>query len=154
VAAVAALLEAAGLPANGSPTTTIQLVPAMGLIKGSLPLADGFTPVAADPPIAPASDDSRPGVRYVVPCVDFVLVVSDLTTTYRAATADCQRMVWQPAPHPTDRDVVAAGPPIAGGRWVIGAGAEPVPAPSLWPGTDAAAEAGYRTLQTGRGAIR
>ncbi len=150
VAAVAALLEAAGLPATGSPTTTIQLVPAMGLIKGSLPPPAGapFPGSAAETPTA----DSRPGVRFVVPCVDFVLVVTD-RTTQRAATADCQRMVWRPDPRArTGRPFLGAVP--AGGRWVIGPGAEPVPAPSLWPGTDAAREAGYRTLETGGAVLR
>jgi hypothetical protein len=69
-------------------------------------------------------------VDAVIPCVDFVLT----TTVTRAqpsriAVADCQRMVW--------RD----------GRWLIGAGPEPEPSPSLWPGTQASYDAGYLWLE-------
>jgi hypothetical protein len=49
--------------------------------------------------------------------------------TSRTAIADCQRMTW------------------TGERWVIGAGTEPAPAPSIWPGTEAAIAAGYRDLR-------
>ncbi len=72
----------------------------------------------------------RVGDGYVVACVLFE-VDATLTTTSRVAAADCQRMVWQ---H---------------GRWVIGPGAEPAPAPSPWPGTDAAIDVGYRELRYG-----
>jgi hypothetical protein len=33
-----------------------------------------------------------------------------------------------------------------GGRWMIGPGAEPAPSGSVWPGTDAAIDAGFRDL--------
>jgi hypothetical protein len=98
----------------------------MGLIKGSV------------------------GDRFVVPCVDLVITVTttgpttpDTTSTdttgtdtrstaaavHRVAAADCQRMIW------------------AGHRWIIGPGAEPAPAPSLWPGTQASLDAGYQWLE-------
>jgi hypothetical protein len=61
-------------------------------------------------------------------CVNFV-VTAIKTKTASVASADCQRMAW------------------ADGRWMIGAGAEPQQAPSVWPGTTAALEAGYRVLR-------
>ena len=61
-------------------------------------------------------------------CVNFV-VTAIKTKTASVASADCQRMAW------------------ADGRWMIGAGAEPEQAPSVWPGTTAALEAGYRVLR-------
>jgi hypothetical protein len=61
-------------------------------------------------------------------CVNFV-VTAIKTKTASVASADCQRMAW------------------ADGRWMIGAGAEPEQAASVWPGTTAALEAGYRVLR-------
>ena len=71
------------------------------------------------------------GERYVVACVDFV-VTATATTTARVAAADCQRMVW------TNDN--------RSGRWMVGPGPEPVLAPSVWPGTEAAHTAGYLKL--------
>jgi hypothetical protein len=68
------------------------------------------------------------GEEFAVVCVDFEFTVT-VEQTSRLAIADCQRMVW------------------AGDRWVIGAGPEPAPAPSVWPGTDAAITAGWRGLR-------
>ena len=67
------------------------------------------------------------GSGYVVVCVDFV-VTATVTSTARVAAADCQRMVW------------------SGGRWLIGPGPEPAQPPSVWPGTEAAHDAGYLEL--------
>ena len=70
------------------------------------------------------------GPDWAVVCVDFE-VDATLAQTARVAVADCQRMLWD------------------AGRWVIGPGPEPAPAPSIWPGTDAAIDAGYRNLRHG-----
>lgn len=80
------------------------------------------------------------GPDFTIPCVDFELDVT-LHQTARGADADCQRMVWRPA---------TAGSTQygkAGGRWMIGAGAEPATAPSVWPDTDLAMAVGYRDLR-------
>jgi hypothetical protein len=69
------------------------------------------------------------GGDWVVACVDFE-VDATLARTARVAVADCQRMAWQTS------------------RWVIGPGAEPAPAPSIWPGTDASIDAGYKELRS------
>ena len=68
------------------------------------------------------------GDEFAVVCVDYEFTVT-LHQTARAAIADCQRMVWD------------------GTTWRIGPGAEPAPAPSVWPGTDAAIDAGYQELR-------
>jgi hypothetical protein len=106
VRAMSTLLSAAGLSGGGSPQLAVVLTPLMGQIKGSV------------------------GPDFVVPCVDFELVVT-LQQTARGAIADCQRMVWH-------RD-----------RWMIGPGEEPALPPSVWPGTDLAIEVGYRDLRHG-----
>lgn len=68
------------------------------------------------------------GADFAVVCVDYEFTVT-LAQTSRVAIADCQRMQW------------------SGGRWLIGAGPEPAPAPSVWPGTDLAIEVGYQDLR-------
>lgn len=70
------------------------------------------------------------GSDFVVPCVDFEFVAT-IKQTQRVAAADCQRMLW------------------LDGRWVIGPGAEPAPAPSVWPGTETAINVGYKDLRRG-----
>ena len=96
---------------------------AAGLSAGRAPdLALSATPLMG---LVKATD----GGDWVVACVDFE-VDATLTRTARVAVADCQRMVW------------------AAGRWVIGPGAEPAPAPSIWPGTDASIDAGYKELRS------
>ena len=69
VAALAALLSAAGLSGGGSGQLAIVVTPLMGQVKGSV------------------------GGDFVLPCVDFEVDVT-LQQTARAAAADCQRMVW------------------------------------------------------------
>jgi hypothetical protein len=68
------------------------------------------------------------GEDFAVVCVNFEFAVT-VKQTSRIAIADCQRMAW------------------VGDRWVIGPGEEPAPAPSVWPGTEAAIAAGYRDLR-------
>lgn len=95
--AVATLLSAAGLTADGGGELEVVLRPAMGLIKG------------------------QAGRDFVVPCVDFVATISPISTVrstgggsvrVAVAVADCQRMVWhggswrigpgeEPAPAPS-----------------------------------------------------
>ena len=104
VRAMRSLLNATGLSGGGSPQLAVLLTPLMGQIKGTV------------------------GPDFVVPCVDFELDVT-LQQTARAATADCQRMVWQ------------------GDRWMIGPGDEPAQPPSVWPDTDLAIDVGYRDLR-------
>ncbi|TKJ21220.1 hypothetical protein [Blastococcus sp. CCUG 61487] len=68
------------------------------------------------------------GEHFAVVCVNFEFTVT-VEQTSRVAIADCQRMAW------------------VGDQWVIGPGEEPAPAPSVWPGTEAAIAAGYRDLR-------
>ena len=73
------------------------------------------------------------GDDFVVPCIDFIITATTAAgRPHQVAAADCQRMVWQD------------------GRWVIGAGEEPAPAPSVWPGSEASFDAGYRWLEVPR----
>jgi hypothetical protein len=66
----------------------------------------------------------------VTPCVDFVMVTSVLEAKPSdVAVADCQHLVW------------------VHGRWLIGPGGEAEPAPSMWPGTQASYDAGYRWVE-------
>ena len=70
------------------------------------------------------------GDDFVIPCIDFIITATTAAgQPQQVAAADCQRMVWQD------------------GRWVIGAGEEPAPAPSLWPGSQASFDAGYQWLE-------
>ena len=68
------------------------------------------------------------GQQFTVVCVNFEFTVT-VEQTSRIAIADCQRMAW------------------VGNRWVIGPGEEPAPAPSVWPGTEAAIAAGWRDVR-------
>jgi hypothetical protein len=79
------------------------------------------------------------GPDWAVVCVDFE-VDATVTKTARIAAADCQRMMWLPGG-------IASAPGAGQGRWTIAAGPEPAPAPSIWPGTDAAITAGYQNLR-------
>ena len=70
------------------------------------------------------------GEDFVVPCIDFIITATPTGgQPQQVAAADCQRMVWRE------------------GRWVIGPGTEPAPAPSLWPGTQESFDAGYQWLE-------
>ena len=105
VAAVQTLLEAAGLPANGSTDLAIQLEPAMGLVQ-----------------------DAGTGMATV--CVDFIVTARVVgNQPDRVAAADCQHMAWH------------------GEGGAIASGEEAEPTPSLWPGTQASYDAGYRWLE-------
>ena len=74
------------------------------------------------------------GDAFVIPCIDFIITATPTNgEPQQIAAADCQRMVWLDDSR--------------GGRWVIGAGEEPAPAPSLWPGSQASFDAGYAWLE-------
>jgi hypothetical protein len=107
------LFDQMGLSGGGSGQLALVLTPLMGQVKGSV------------------------GPDFVVPCIDFELDVT-FQQTARGATADCQRMVWNPS---------ANAPGGAGGRWLIGPGAEPATPPSVWPDTDTAISVGYQDLR-------
>lgn len=92
---------------------------------GAGQLTDGLPP-GATLGIRPAAAQLKgsDGADWHVVCV-----LLDVTYTYRSqerlAYGHCERMVW------------------AEDRWVIAEGEHPVPAPSTWPGTELAAEAGW-----------
>jgi hypothetical protein len=69
------------------------------------------------------------GPDWVTACVLF-----EVTASYRrdgqVAFGHCERMQW------------------VGGRWMIAPGEPPAPAPSTWPGTQLANEAGWRTWKS------
>lgn len=80
VAAVQTLLEAAGLPANGSTDLGLQLEPSMGLVQ-----------------------DAGTGTATV--CIDFILTAAVAgRQPDRVAAADCQHMTWR-----GDRWAIASG---------------------------------------------
>jgi hypothetical protein len=91
---------------------------AMGEVK------DASASVAVEP--ASALVKGIDGPDWVTVCV-----LLKVTATYRqdgqVAAGHCERMQW------------------VGGRWMIAPGTPPAPAPSTWPGTDLALEAGWRT---------
>ncbi|GAA0896959.1 hypothetical protein GCM10009557_71300 [Virgisporangium ochraceum] len=71
------------------------------------------------------------GPDFVVACVLGVATVST-ERVGQGGVGDCQRMVWSE------------------GRWWIGPGAQPAPAPSAWPGSADAARAGWRVITRAR----
>ena len=117
--------------APGGPTTEswsgVQAVAAL-LESAGLPSdAQNTITIGAEPKMGFIK--GTVGDDFVIPCIDFIITA---TTTagqpQQVAAADCQRMVWH-------------------GRWVIGPGEEPAPAPSLWPGSQASFDAGYQWLE-------
>ncbi len=121
----------AGWALPGGPTTsTWSGVRAMAALLQGAGVAGGSSSLAIVATPLMGQIKGSVGTGFVVPCVDFELTVT-VTTTVRGAVADCQRMVW------TDD------------RWMIGPGTEPVDPPSVWPGTELAAQVGYRDLRRG-----
>ena len=94
-----------------------------GQYADSLHAAVVATPVAAQVKGVDEAD-------WVLACV-LLDVKAQISTQARIAYGHCERMQW------TDQD---------GGRWVIGDGPAPARAPSTWPGTDLAGQAGWKTL--------
>jgi len=106
-------------------TANIQafIASSAGQYAGDLRAAVVTTPIAAQVKGTDGSD-------WVLACV-LLDVKAQIATHARIAYGHCERMQW------TTRD---------GGRWVIGAGPAPARAPSTWPGTDLAIEAGWKTV--------
>lgn len=110
------------------PTSPADSWPVPGLIQSFL--AAGKMPSGLEPgatlAVIPAAGQIKgsDGDGWHVACV-----LVEITYTYRdqarLAYGHCERMTW------TD------------GRWLIAEGSHPVPAPSTWPGTELAVEAGW-----------
>lgn len=75
------------------------------------------------------------GKDWVLACVLLDVRVT-ITAQARVAYGHCEAMTWD------------------AGRWVIAPGNAPAPAPSTWPGTDLAHEAGWRTWAPTRALAR
>ncbi|MCM3556662.1 hypothetical protein M3697_16370 [Janibacter melonis] len=86
--------------------------------------------VTATPVAGQVKGTDGPG--WVVACV-LVDVTAVVATQARIAYGHCERMEW------------------VEDRWMIAPGPEAAPAPSTWPGTDLAHEAGWRTWTQDRG---
>jgi hypothetical protein len=71
------------------------------------------------------------GPDWVTACV-LLRVAASYRQDGQVAFGHCERMQW------------------VGGRWMIAPGQPPAPAPSTWPGTELANEAGWRTWVTAR----
>ncbi|NHA68218.1 hypothetical protein [Phycicoccus flavus] len=82
------------------------------------------TPVVTATPVA-AQVKGVDGPDWVLACV-LLRVDATLASAHSMAYGHCERTVWR------------------AGRWQIGPGAQPAAAPSTWPGTQAAADAGWR----------
>jgi hypothetical protein len=95
---------------------------------GGLP-ANGSTDLAIQlEPSMGLVQDTGTGTATV--CIDFILTASVAgNQPDRVAAADCQHMTWR------------------GDHWAIASGEEAEPTPSLWPGTQASYDAGYRWLE-------
>ncbi|MBD3783007.1 MAG: hypothetical protein IE926_08650 [Micrococcales bacterium] len=91
----------------------------------------GRSPVVVVTPVA-AQGKGSDGPDWVLACV-LLRIDATLASTATIAYGHCERMAWH------------------AGRWQIAPGAQPAPAPSTWPGTQAALDAGWRPWsQTGR----
>jgi len=118
--------------APGGPTTEswsgVQAVAALLESAGMSSDAQNTITIGAEPKMGFIK--GTVGDHFVIPCIDFIITATTAAgQPQQVAVADCQRMVWQE------------------GRWVIGPGEEPAPAPSLWPGSQASFDAGYQWLE-------
>jgi hypothetical protein len=75
------------------------------------------------------------GPDWLLACV-LLDVRATITMEARVGYGHCERMQWH------------------AGRWMIAAGLPPAPAPSTWPGTPTALQAGWRTWTPGPGRAR
>ena len=99
------------------------------LASGAGQYADSLHAQVVATPVA-AQVKGVDGTDWVLACV-LLDVKAQISTQARIAYGHCERMQW------TTQD---------GGRWVIGDGPAPARAPSTWPGTDLANDAGWKTL--------
>ena len=113
---VSAFLAAAGMKDALDGTATVTAAPAAGMVKG----ADG--------------------PDWVVACV-LLEVHATISVPAQIGFGHCERLQWQPDPN--GRPGSTGGWP--GGRWLIGPGTPPAPAPSTWPGSELSRLAGWRT---------
>jgi hypothetical protein len=113
-------------PGGPTPTTWSGVAAVESLLESAGLPANGSTDLTIQlQPAMGLMHDETPTV-----CVDFILSVTVRGgQPARIAVADCQRMTW------------------AGDRWVIAAGEEATPTPSLWPGSQASYDAGYQWLE-------
>jgi hypothetical protein len=113
-------------PGGPTPTTWSGVAAVQSLLESAGLPANGSTELAIQlEPAMGLVQDETPTV-----CVDFILSVTVRGgEPARIAVADCQRMAW------------------TGVRWVIAAGDEATPTPSLWPGSQASYDAGYQWLK-------
>ena len=120
------VITAWSAPGGPTPETWTGVAAVRSLLESAQLPASGSTDliIQLEPAMGLIQDDT-PTV-----CVDFILSVAALgNPPERIAVADCQRMVW------------------LGDRWVIAAGEEASPTPSLWPGSQASYDVGYQWLE-------
>jgi hypothetical protein len=120
--------SAPGAPAAATWDLTGAIEAFLGSAAGQY--ADEATTVVRTTPAAGQvkGDD---GPDWVVACV-LMDVKAAVVTTSRIAYGHCERMTWST----TDQ------------RWLIGPGQAPALAPSMWPGTELAIAAGWRSWIT------
>ncbi len=110
------------------PTGTAGSWPVLGLIQSFLTagrMPAGLQPGASLTVIPSAGQvKGSDGDGWHVACV-LVEITYTFRDQARLAYGHCERMTWQED------------------RWLIGAGAHPVPGPSTWPGTELAVKAGW-----------
>ena len=94
---------------------------------------DSTVTVTAIPAAGQVKATDGPG--WVLACV-LLDVRATITVQARIGYGYCERMQWHATPTGTVGD---------GGRWMIAPGAPAAAAPSTWPGTDIAFQAGWRT---------
>ena len=96
------------------------------LSSAGLPGQEAGTQARIEVTPAAAQVKGVDGPDWVVACV-LLDITASIDRTVDVAYGHCERMTWE-------QD-----------RWVIAAGDPPAPAPSTWPGTDLAADAGWLT---------
>lgn len=120
------VIDAWAAPGGPTSTTWSGVAAVQSLLESAGLPANGSTELAIQ--LEPAMGLVQNEIPIV--CVDFILSVTVRGgEPARIAAADCQRMTW------------------TGDRWVIAAGEEATPTPSLWPGTQASYDAGYQWLE-------